>query len=202
MPGKFGNGRPGILIEAVSITLPPSFSMFAIMNISDIPAVYLTAQVALISVVFLYLTIVFCYPAYCWLDFRRQADGRYDILVCKKAKSERTEPKADQWSRLIYTKLYKPLMLGSPKVRVVSHSFVWIAAATLFGFGAYGLTQSEIGLGLEVRRNTMHLCDESVSRFTMSQLLSFLFRTFSRLPTKHIVGPRFALKNWHLGRFK
>lgn len=178
--------------------------MFAIMNISDIPAVYLTAQVALISVVFLYLTIVFCFPAYCFLDFCRQADGRYDIMVCKKANSERTEPTADHWSSLIYTKLYKPLMLGSPKVRVVSHSFVWIAAATLLGMGAYGLTQAQgkIGLGLEVRRNAMHLCDESVSRFTMSQMFHFFFRTFSRPPTKHIVGPRFALKNWHLGRFK
>ena len=112
------------------------------MNISDIPAVYLTAQVALISVIFLYLTIVFCFPAYCWLDFCRQADGRYDILVCKKAKSERTEPKADHWSSLIYTKLYKPLMLGSPKVRVVSHSFVWIAAATLLGLGVYVWTDA------------------------------------------------------------
>jgi hypothetical protein len=176
--------------------------MFAMMNISDIPSVYLTAQVALISVVFLYLTIVFCFPAYCWLDFCRQADGRYDILLCKKAKSERTEPKAEQWSSLIYTKLYKPLMLGSPKVRVVSHSAVHFAAVALLSFGIYGLSQSKVGLGLEVRRNKLQLYDESISRFTMSQLFHFLFRTFSPLPTKHIVGPRFALKNWRLGLFK
>ena len=176
--------------------------MFAIMNISDIPAVYLTAQVALISVIFLHLTIVFCFPAYFWLDFCRQADGRYDILVCKKAKSERTEPKADHWSSLIYTKLYKPVMLGSPKVRVVSHSFVWIAATTLLGLGMYGLTQTKIGLGLEVREIQ---CIFATNLCLVSQCLSSFIsfsRTFSRLPTKHIVGPRFAQKNWHLGRFK
>jgi hypothetical protein len=55
-------------MEAISMTLPPSFSMFPMMNVSDIPSVYLTPQVALTSVVFLCLTIVFCFPACCWLD--------------------------------------------------------------------------------------------------------------------------------------
>lgn len=150
----------------ITMTSVVNAGMFAIMNINDIPAVYLTAQVALISVIFLYLTVVFCFAGWCYLDMRRQAQGRFDILCCiKKEETDRDghdhqEPprheKGKLWASAIYDKFYKPLVLDttSNPIRVVyTHIFVWLAAAALLAFGIWGLTadQREIGLGLEVR---------------------------------------------------
>ena len=54
------------------------------MNLSDIPAVYVTALCGMISVAFLWAMIVTCFPAFCWFDIRRQNAGRMDMLFCIK----------------------------------------------------------------------------------------------------------------------
>ena len=68
----------------LTMTSLVNFCMFALMNISDIPAVYLTAQAAMISIAYLWLAIAFCFPAFCFIDLKRQRAGRSDIICCKK----------------------------------------------------------------------------------------------------------------------
>jgi hypothetical protein len=142
------------VLVPITMTSVVNASMFGIMNINDIPAVYLTAQVALISIIFLYLTIVFCFPAWCYLDMRRQAEGRYDVCICNKKEglSEDREKTGKLWASFIYDKIYKPLVLeSSPMVVVLSHLFIWLTAAALFGVGIWGLiAERKVGLGLEV----------------------------------------------------
>jgi len=129
--------------------------MFASLNshktLQDIPAIYLTAQVALISVCFIYLTIIFSFPAWCWLDMRRQASGRHDILFCKKTYSSAENKENSNIPVFVfYEKIYRPLILGAPKVRALSHMTIFLAFGSLLGLGIWGLTETNIGLGLEV----------------------------------------------------
>lgn len=126
-------------------------SMFAILNVSDIPAIYITAQAAVYCVILLYCAIVFCYPAYVYLDMRRQAAGRKDLFFCIKQEGPPTDPKKEDFREIwLYDKFYKPLMLGEQqKARMISHSVIWLMAAALFATGCYGITQREVGLGLE-----------------------------------------------------
>jgi hypothetical protein len=121
--------------------------------LQDIPAVYLTAQVALISVVFLYLTIIFCFPAWCWLDMQRQSSGRHDILICRKEtpRTDQEDVKSRHWANFFFDKIYEPLVLGSPRTRLVSHTIIWLLAIALVAVGAFGLTERRVGLGLYVR---------------------------------------------------
>jgi len=136
----------------VSMTSVVNCLMFAVLNISDIPAIYLTATVAVICVIALYLGVMFCFPAYCWLDMKRQAAGKRDFFFCYKAnevegtKHEVHEDKRQVW---LYEKFYFPLVLGAPCVRMVSHTFLILGALALFATGIYGGTQHEVGLGLE-----------------------------------------------------
>jgi len=119
-------------------------------NVSDIPAIYVTAQVADYCVILLFCAIVFCFPAFVYLDLKRQAAGRKDIFVCSKKVGNPTDPKKEDFREIwLYDKFYEPLVLGGRKVRMVSHLLIWLVAAGLFATGVYGLTQREVGLGLE-----------------------------------------------------
>eukprot|EP00525_Craspedostauros_australis_P007632 CAMPEP_0198134658 /NCGR_PEP_ID=MMETSP1442-20131203/60188_1 /TAXON_ID= /ORGANISM="Craspedostauros australis, Strain CCMP3328" /LENGTH=1556 /DNA_ID=CAMNT_0043795805 /DNA_START=403 /DNA_END=5073 /DNA_ORIENTATION=+ len=166
------------VLVPVSMTSMVNAAMFAILNISDVPAVYLTARVALIAVVFLYLTIILCFPAYCWLDMQRQAANRYDVACCVRASADEEQDeygddddKKDEdkeggsnargehaankrpghvWASFIYDDFYRPVLLGeSAAMRAFSHTLVWVTAATLIGLAIWGITEREIGLGLE-----------------------------------------------------
>jgi hypothetical protein len=88
---------------------------------------------------------MFCFPAYCFLDMKRQAAGRKDVIFCVKQEGPLSEPKKEDFRSIwLYDKFYEPLLLGQPRVRRVSH------LVALFGTGAYGVTQRKVGLGLEV----------------------------------------------------
>ncbi|CAB9518817.1 Protein patched homolog 1 [Seminavis robusta] len=142
------------VVVPVTMTSLVNASMFAIMNISDVPAVNLTARVALIAVVFLYLSIIFCFSAYCFLDMKRQAAGTRDVFCCTKAGERSNEDSGNKcvgtWlSTLLYDKLFKPLVLGNSTIRIVSHLLIWAVAAGLVGVSIYGITEREVGLGLE-----------------------------------------------------
>jgi Sterol-sensing domain of SREBP cleavage-activation len=138
------------VIVPVTMTSLVNASMFAILNISDIPAIYLTAQVADYCVIALYCAIVFCYPAFCFLDMKRQTARKRDICFCLADKSAQDiEETEDFRSVLLYDKFYQPIMLGNRSVRLVSHSLVWLIAAALLGVGFYGIAERKVGLGLE-----------------------------------------------------
>lgn len=145
------------VVVPVTMTSVVNASMFAVMNVVSIPAVYLTAQAALIAVVFLYLTVIFCYPAYCFLDMRRQLKGRYDVCCCKRRPeddnftSSEMHAMADHGMNVvIYEKIYKPIVLSHKKRTLFVHLIIWLIAFALLGFGIWGITEREIGLGLEV----------------------------------------------------
>jgi hypothetical protein len=94
---------------------------------------------------------MFCFPAFCFLDMKRQAAGRKDVIFCYKQKGPLSEPKKEDFRSIwLYDKFYEPLILGQPRVRRVSHLVIWMMAAALFGTGAYGITERKVGLGLEV----------------------------------------------------
>ena len=136
----------------VTLTSLINASMFSVLNISDIPAVYLSARVALICVILLYLSVLFCFPAFCWLDLQRQKRRRRDGLICGTAEvpAEGTEREEDFRQVFLYRKFYEPLMLGEKgATRIASHSIVWIVALALFGVSCWGITEREVGLGLE-----------------------------------------------------
>ena len=170
LKGRSGYSRVDFISAMKEVIIPVTMtsvvngSMFAIMTLVKIPAVYKTAQMALISVVFLYLTILFCFPAYCWLDFKRQAAGRTDILFCLKSSesNDSDDPEGNDTSgrankeagktteSLLYTKIYYPLVLGDSCIRHVAHAIIWVGAIALLGVGIWGITTRNVGLGLEV----------------------------------------------------
>lgn len=165
------------VVVPVTMTSLVNASMFAVMNITDIQAIYKTANVALVSVIFLYLTIIFCFPSYCYLDMKRQAAGRYDVLFCKKKKNQPEEESAENVeegakktrfeniaehvpedpSSVLYKKIYHPLVLGDKWFPKANRIFIWLATLTLFGVGIWGITQRELGLGVEVSRTYRYL---------------------------------------------
>lgn len=82
---------------------------------------------------------------------RRQAAGYHDVLVCKKEDPPTEErEKPDLWAHFYYDSIYKPLVLGTPAIRICSHIIIWLFAIILFAVGIWGLTEREVGLGLEV----------------------------------------------------
>lgn len=136
----------------ITMTSIVNASMFAIMNLNDIPAIYLTAQVALISVAFLYMTVAFCFSTWCYVDMLRQADGRKDILCCGQDSSGETRRKHHTWTDNFYKYLYRPILFKAPgMVLMLSHLIIWVIACVLVGFGIWGLMEDnrDVGLGLE-----------------------------------------------------
>ena len=173
------------VVVPVTMTSVVNASMFAILNLISIPAVYLTAQAALIAVVFLYLTVIFCYPAYCFLDMGRQLKGRYDVCFCKRrneaenlTSTEMHEQEDHGLNVIVYEKVYKPLMLSKKKRMRLVHVVVWAIAITLFGLGIWGITDREIGLGLEVSCRA-RVCIAWLSERTSSLLIANSLRVHS-----------------------
>eukprot|EP00978_Attheya_sp_CCMP212_P031743 scaffold121030_cov55-Attheya_sp.AAC.2 len=142
------------IIVPVSMTSIVNASMFAIMNISDIPAVYETARAGLIAIVFLYVVIVFCFPAYCYLDMIRQRQRRYDVLVCIKSKAEplgeSEQNSARRSGRIMYEAFYKPIMITKGPVRTISHMSIFVITIVLGAISIWGVTTGKVGLGLEI----------------------------------------------------
>jgi len=152
-----------------------SHSMFLIMKINNIPAVYLTAEVAVFSVLFLYLGVIFCFPAYCYLDMKRQNAGHHDVLVWKKSETVKERNDSHYLERLLYNRCYQPLILGESYIRIITHSIIWACAFLLLGIGLYGISRSTIGLGLEdflPSAHQGHLWAESNSQILGSWIVS------------------------------
>ena len=121
------------------------------MKINSIPAVYLTAYVAVLSIVFLYFALILCFPAYSYFDMKRQKSGRYDLFFWKKVKSP-AQPQLNEkryLERLVYDRFYKPMLFGDTSIRIITHSLIWALTSLLLGLGLYGISQSTVGLGLE-----------------------------------------------------
>lgn len=146
------------IVVPVSMTSFVNISMFAILNISDIPAVYITARMAILCLLFLYWAVIFCYPAYCYLDLKRQASGRMDVFFCFKHKkanniddSEPPEKNVNDFhSAVLYDYFYRPIMLGDNDLcRKLVHFFIIASGITLVVVGCIGVSQHKVGVGLE-----------------------------------------------------
>ncbi|CAB9518815.1 Protein patched homolog 1 [Seminavis robusta] len=148
---SFCNGMKEVFVP-ITMTSLVNASMFLVMNINSIPAVYLTAQVAVFSIVFLYLAVIFCFPAYAYLDMKRQNGNRRDLLCWRVI--ERTEESEESRGQhyldtLLYDRFYKPLLFGEPFIRIITHSIIWGVAALLLALGLFGISRATVGLGLE-----------------------------------------------------
>jgi len=141
------------VIVPVTMTSLVNASMFAVMNFIDIGVVYKTAQAALIAVIFLYLTIILCFPAYCYLDMKRQRSGQCDVLVCKKV--DKVEHEGDSGA-FLFNLIYKPLMLSDHILSKIVNLFVVVATLTLVIVGIVGITQRQKGLGISEFFPTSH----------------------------------------------
>ena len=53
----------------------------------------------MISVAFLWLMMITCFPAYCYLDIKRQNAGRCDVLFCMKKREQQTNVDAGDGNR-------------------------------------------------------------------------------------------------------
>jgi hypothetical protein len=81
---------------------------------------------------------------------RRQKAGNKDIFFWSKgSQQDKGLSREDIRQKLLYDNFYRPLVLGSRTVRKLSHSVIWLLAVALFAVGCYGITQREVGLGLE-----------------------------------------------------
>jgi len=136
------------VVVPITMTSLVNFSMFAIMNLSNIPAVYETAQAAMLCILFLWVAIVFCFPAYCYLDMLRQQNGRSDIIFCCKNDSY-VSPTLTNTDNIVYKKFYYPLFLKKGILRVISCTLLSAVAVALLGIGIWGITEIDVGLGLE-----------------------------------------------------
>ena len=140
----------GEIVVPVTMTSLVNASMFAILNISDIPAIYLTSQVACYCVMALYLSVIFCFPAWCYLDLKRQESNRVDVFCCVKSTAEHRGKNEDNDIRsvILYDSFFQPLVLNSGKIRYFFHAMIAIISIALFAVGCYGVTDRSVGLGL------------------------------------------------------
>lgn len=143
------------VVVPVTMTSLVNACMFAIMNISDVPAVFLTARVALIAVCFLYLSIIFCFSAFCYLDMRRQHAGQKEFFFCSETGTQGSESTGIKcvgtWlTQLLYDGIFRPYILdASPRGKLVSHGLIWVVGLVLLGCSIWGITERDVGLGLE-----------------------------------------------------
>lgn len=117
----------------------------------------------MISVAFLWAMIITSFPAYCWMDIRRQNAGRYDCLFCmKKPVALADEGNGDDSgqasptrntpgiSSFVYDYVYKPLLITSGVQRSFFGVFVFWSSLALLGVSIWGLaSKTSVGLGLE-----------------------------------------------------
>lgn len=136
------------IISPVTMTSVINASMFAVMQIIDIGAIYMTSQVAIISVVYLYLSIIFCFPAYCYLDMKRQEAKRCDIFMCIKGKTK-DEPNSSNDQDPLSFRIYRGLFLAGTSISFLLRGLVILVTLALFVAGVYGITSREIGVGIE-----------------------------------------------------
>jgi len=118
-----------------SITL---VSMFAIMYMIEVPAVYLTALCATIATVFLWSTMMLSFSAMVFIDLKRQAAQRLDLMCCMKGEKSEPKPTCLEFG---YKFVYKPIV-GS----IIGKIFIFIIGAGLLGVAAYGFTDVKLGL--------------------------------------------------------
>ena len=52
-------------------------------------------------------------------------------------------------SSILYDKFFHPLLLKDSAHRILTNGVIWGIAAVLFGLAVWGLTEREVGLGLE-----------------------------------------------------
>jgi hypothetical protein len=124
-----------------------------VLTTTQIPAIYKTANVAVIAVIALYLSVIVCYLAFCYQDMKRQAAGRRDVFFCWK-KEEQDQEAGEEVSKdfrevWLYDRFYKPLILGGPKARRLTHAVIFLATCALLVVGVWGITEREVGLGVE-----------------------------------------------------
>ena len=126
-----------------------NLGMFAVLQISTLPAVYEMSKIACMSVTGLYLSVLFCFPAYCYLDLKRQAAGRKDILFCIRSPpdEQRAPHEKDFRDKCLYETIYRPLVFGH--YRRMVHLSVVLISFSLMGVGIYGITQRKVGMSLK-----------------------------------------------------
>mmetsp|Transcript_5416 Transcript_5416/g.7833 ORF Transcript_5416/g.7833 Transcript_5416/m.7833 type:complete len:1444 (-) Transcript_5416:63-4394(-) len=143
---SFAKTMKEVLIP-VTMTSLVNASVFAVMNVVDIPVIYKTAQVALISIIFLWMSIILCFPAYCYLDIKRQESNRYDVLVCVKKQINDTNRDSSRESFLFVC--YKSLLLEKGARSKVLRVLVLLSSTALLALGVYGITERKVGFGLQ-----------------------------------------------------
>ena len=135
------------IVVPVTMTSVVNMFMFGAMYfLTDIGAIFDTALAALISVVFLLFSIIFCYPAYCYLDMKRQESRRCDILVCIKSTSTEAEE-----IKTSSSPFYNRVFLAQNLLSTIMQALVVIGSLAFFAIGAYGISHRERGVGLQVR---------------------------------------------------
>jgi Sterol-sensing domain of SREBP cleavage-activation len=135
----------------ITATSTINILLFGILNVSDIPIVYMTAQAGMCCVSLIYVILVLCFPAHCLIDLRRQSENRYDIMMCfKRPATTSTEKpiasKESSVSSVLSHYIYERTVLSSKlPVRTTTHSVVLGLATILVAIGGLGLSRRFVG---------------------------------------------------------
>jgi len=158
MQNRAGNSKQDFVAAMKEIFVPVTMTSFVngsmflnIYFITDIGAIYNTALVALIAVAFLWVSIIFCYPAYCYLDMKRQAANRCDVLVCLKGNNQQDSSTSAPRDSILFV-VYKRIFLSKNIFSTASQAIVVLGSIAFFVVGAYGISERKVGIGLQVRR--------------------------------------------------
>jgi len=119
-------------------------AMFLMLNIVDVPAVYLTGQSACITIAFMWLTIMLSFSAMCCLDLKRQEAKRWDIICCMSSPSEEDAPDGSCGPLgFIFRQMYMPVVMST-----IGQIIVLVATLGLLAASGYGLSTTKSGLGI------------------------------------------------------
>ena len=147
----FADAMKDIVVPVTMTSAVNCAMFFVIYIISDIGAVYKTALSALIAVFFSWISTVFCFPAYCYLDVKRQAANSCDVLVCIKKQEDPDKAVSGIPRDSIFFLGYKYLFLNKNTISLLLQIIVILASIALVVIGGIGIGNREVGVGIQVR---------------------------------------------------
>lgn len=139
----------GILLKAlksvgvpITVTAAVNFGVFlTLWAASDLPAIVSIGITGMIATGTLYFTMILSVSAMVYLDMKRRAGGRMELLCCFKAPAMEAAKLQDG---MLFRRVYWPVV-RHPMVRVI----ILAIAVALVAFGCISLRDIDVGLDMQ-----------------------------------------------------